>query len=62
MNVARFRKVQFATKEYRIQCITLDPDGAEKQGWRAEDLCAGEVGGERAESTREAASCPPLAG
>ena len=34
---------------------------AEKQGWHAKDLCAGEVGGEGAVSTREVAFCSTLA-
>jgi hypothetical protein len=42
--------------------VTLDPDRAEKQGQRAEDLCTDEVGGEGAESMREATFRPPLAG
>jgi hypothetical protein len=31
--------------------VIVDPDGAEKQGRRAKDLCTGEVGGEGAVST-----------
>ena len=42
--------------------VTLDPDGAEKQGRRAEDLCADEVGGEGVVSMREDAFHPTLAG
>ena len=35
----------------RWNLVTLDLDGAEKQGRRAEDLWASEVGGEGAMST-----------
>jgi hypothetical protein len=49
-------------KESRSSVVTLDPDRAEKQGQRAEDLCAGEVGGEGAVSTQEATFRLTLAG
>ena len=45
----------------KSSAVTLDLDGAEKRGWRAKDLCAGEVGGEGAVSMREATFRPTLA-
>ena len=67
LEVKEQRARESNTKEYRIRwrsrssVVTLDPDGAEKQGRCAEDLCAGEVGGEGAVSTREVAFCSTLA-
>lgn len=37
--------------------VTLDLDVVEKKGRRVEDLCASEVGGEAAESSRKATLC-----
>ena len=68
LEVKEQRARESNTKEYRIRlrsrssAVTLDSDGAEKQGRRAEDLCAVEVGGEEAVSTREAAFRPTLVG
>jgi hypothetical protein len=46
----------------QIQCSYLRSRWSEKKGRHTEDLCAGEVGGEGAVSTREVAFCPTLAG
>jgi hypothetical protein len=68
LEVKEQRARESNTKEYRIQwrsrssAVTLDSNGVEKQGWRAEDLCASKVGGEGAVSTWEAAFRLTLAG
>jgi hypothetical protein len=68
LEVKEQRARESNTKEYiiwsrsRSSAVTLDLDGAEKQGRCTEDLCAGKVGGEGAMSTREDAFRPMLAG